>query len=122
MCVALKITAGVERANGPAPKSFPEGSRSWLVTLKIADRSLTVPFYCEPGIKDAPDAADVLSCLLSDATSVENATDFEDWATENGYSADSREAERIYQACAMSIGSLRALLREHYDDLARAEH
>lgn len=45
-----------------------------------------------------PDAKDVLSCLILDASVLNNAS-FEDWASEYGYNKDSRSAEEIYRTC-----------------------
>lgn len=45
-----------------------------------------------------PDAKDVLSCLILDA-SVLNSASFEDWASEYGYDKDSRSAEAAYRTC-----------------------
>lgn len=58
-----------------------------------------------------PAIADVLFCLVSDASALD-APDFEHWAAEYGYDADSREAERTYQTC-ISIGlALRRMLSD----------
>ena len=45
-----------------------------------------------------PTKADVFSCLLMDSEVIYFAG-FEDWADAWGYDTDSREAEKIYQAC-----------------------
>lgn len=45
-----------------------------------------------------PDVASVLHSLCSDAD-VLNHSRFEDWASELGYDADSRSAEKTYRAC-----------------------
>lgn len=56
-----------------------------------------------------PKAADVLDCLASDASSVEN-TSFEDWCDEMGWDSDSRKAERTYKACQHGAKRLKAFL------------
>lgn len=57
----------------------------------------------------APLLRDVLASLVLDA-SVVDYPDFESWAGDFGYDADSRDAERIYRAC-LDIGlKLRAML------------
>jgi hypothetical protein len=45
-----------------------------------------------------PELPDVLDCLASDYSSYKNALDFEDFASEFGYDADSRKAEAIYNS------------------------
>lgn len=45
-----------------------------------------------------PEAADVLYCLVMDASAMDYAS-FEDWAREYGYTEDSRKAERTYKTC-----------------------
>jgi len=65
-----------------------------------------------------PDAAHVLDCLASDASSYENAQSFEDWASEFGYDTDSRKAERIYRIVKRQAEQLkRTLGDEAYQEL-----
>lgn len=47
-----------------------------------------------------PPVADVIHTLILDS-SVNESTSFEDWASEFGYDTDSRDAERIYNACRL---------------------
>src|SRR3974390_538758 len=58
-----------------------------------------------------PDICDVLHSLTLDAD-VLNYSDFEDWASNFGYDTDSREAEKIYQACLKIALALRNSLGE----------
>ena len=74
----------------------------------------TVRAACETGVFSPPEFAgssrfktgkvsppklvDVLYSLVMDASALEYAS-FEDWASEYGYDADSRSAERTYQDC-----------------------
>lgn len=46
-----------------------------------------------------PKLKDVLDCLASDSSSIENARSFEEWASDFGYDTDSRKAERTFKAC-----------------------
>ena len=57
-----------------------------------------------------PTLAEVLDCLASDASSVDNAKDFEDWASEIGYDTDSRKAEHTYDICKAQAQELKDLL------------
>ena len=98
------------------PESMPKGSASWEATLSFKDMTLSVPFFQGPAIKEPPTAADVLSCLLLDATGYDDARNFEDWAPEFGYDPDSRKAEKIYHECGEISKKLHALLGDHFQD------
>jgi len=74
-----------------------------------ADR-LTTFFSQGSAHKEPPTAADVLDCLAMDAAGVENAKDFEDWASEYGYDTDSRKAERTYKICQQQAADLKEFL------------
>lgn len=66
----------------------------------------------------APPLAEVLQCLLTDATALDYAT-FEQWAEDTGFEADSRRAEAIYRAC-LDIGlKLRRMLGDAAMDRLR---
>ena len=67
--------------NGPKPQPGTILHRQWQALKK----------------PQAPHAADVLSCLISDAQSV--GSSFEDWCADLGYDFDSRKAYRTYEAC-----------------------
>jgi hypothetical protein len=57
-----------------------------------------------------PTADQVLECLVSDASSIDNARGFDDWCSEYGYDTDSRKAEKTYAACKRATDKLRAFL------------
>jgi hypothetical protein len=57
-----------------------------------------------------PTCADVLDCLASDASSVENCRGFEDWCGDLGYDSDSRKAFAIFEACTQQRDELRVFL------------
>ena len=79
---------------------------------------LTVYFSQGSAHKKPPTLADVLDCLASDASGVDNAQSFEDWASEYGYDADSRKAEKTYNICVQQAQELKALLgQDAYDQL-----
>jgi hypothetical protein len=90
----------------------------WSVTLERGAAAgqapfvMTVPYRMGIGHHGAePDAVTVLSSLLMDASSVENAgASFEDWANEYGYDPDSRKAEKIFRACIDQTVRLREFL------------
>lgn len=103
-------------------ENFPEFD-PWTVTLRLGKRSMTVPFFTGYGLrsrmKDGPSAADVLDCLLSDASSADQT--FEDWAGDLGYDTDSRKAERTYAAVVRQTARLRVFLGEHFEEFLQAE-
>ena len=79
---------------------------------------LTVYFSQGSAHKKPPTLAEVLDCLASDASGVDNAQSFEDWANEYGYDTDSRKAEATYRACEKQAQELKALLgQDAYNQL-----
>lgn len=69
--------------------------------------------------KPIPPAVDeVLDCIASDSSSIENARGFEDWASDFGYDPDSKKAEAIFRACFDASKQLKAFLGdERYNEL-----
>jgi len=88
-----------------------ENMDHWLCTLKCGKDRMTVYFsqgYAHNG--KAPTLESVLDCLASDAAGYDNAQSLEDWASEYGYSEDSRKAEKIYRTVGEQADKLKALL------------
>lgn len=109
------IRATAEWADdNPSMDDMPPGSSHWRVTLRMGRKRMTVPFSMGPAHSTEPSAYDVLSCLASDAASVENVGTFDEWAEDLGWSADSRKAERAYRATVAQTARLRAFLDEAY--------
>lgn len=102
----------------------PEFSSSigYTVRLRYKRRQLTTPFYMGAALDHEPSAADVLSCLISDATLVMSASNFEEWARNLGYDPDSRKAETAYKACRVIAPKVRQLLGEDFGLFQKAEH
>jgi hypothetical protein len=93
-----KVRAIIRRADAN-PNDMPRGSTHYRVTFHYDGRRMTVPFSQGPAITTPPTAADVLSCLASDASGYANASaDYEEWCREYGYDSDSRKAERTFKA------------------------
>lgn len=115
-----RTTCRAVYADEPAPAGFPEGSTAWAVTLRRAGRRLTVPFYQGPAVCEEPDAAGVLSCLLLDASSVDQ--DFESWCGDYGYDPDSRRAEKLYRACQSIRTKLEKFLGDDFEAFLYAEN
>jgi hypothetical protein len=101
--------------------SMDDESRSrmdhWRVTLRKAPRggkgrrTMTVLYSMGYGHGGRhPSTEDVLECLALDAQGVENARSFEEWASEYGYDADSRRAEKTYRATVAQTKRLKRFL------------
>lgn len=89
----------------------PEYKRGWGVRGGV---TAAVVAECETGIRygdrlgrpvPPPDAADVVHCLLMDASGTDET--FEEWAGNLGYDPDSRKAEGIFKACRETAAALR---------------
>lgn len=93
--------------------NFKESDRMdhWKVTLQSGRRRMTLFYSKGHGHNGAePTAEEVLDCLASDSSSVENANGFEDWCSEFGYDTDSRSAEETHRACERHAAKLKRLL------------
>lgn len=88
---------------------------AYKVRLRRGTRSLTTKFHHGMALTYPPSAEEVLASLLMDS-SVENYTSFEEWAEDYGYGADSRKAERIYNAVQAQTRKLRRFLGDDYDE------
>jgi hypothetical protein len=73
------------------------------------------------GKKPQARALDVLLSLLSDASTYDNSSGFEDWASELGMDPDSRSALKTYQQVDKQAAKLRKLLGNDYDTFLVAE-
>jgi hypothetical protein len=99
-----------------------KNSDGWTVTIYNDKKRYTFAFYMGYGHNGKePDIENVMDCILSDASSYENARDFEDFANEFGYDTDSRKAEKIYKACGKEAERLKKLLGEDYETFIYAE-
>jgi hypothetical protein len=67
-------------------------------TIKRPGKQITLYYSMGIALCREPGLADVLETLAMDASGIEHGPDFEEWAQEYGYDADSRSAERIYRA------------------------
>ena len=96
--------------------------RNFNCTIEFEGRGyhepLTVYFSQGSAHKKPPTLAEVLDCLASDASGVDNAQSFEAWASEYGYDTDSRKAEKTYNICVQQAQELKALLgQDAYNQL-----
>lgn len=120
LCESRKVRAVVKYGvKGPIPEWASKGPQQpWTVTLHYNGRRLTVPFFST----SEPTPADVLGCLLSDTSSVENARSFEEWASDLGFNDDSRTAEQTYKACKRIALKVRRFLGDDLETFGAAEH
>lgn len=95
-------------------------AHEWKVTLRYERRRLTVPFFQGMGHSKEPSAADVISCLCSDARAGEEP--FEEFCSNFGYDSDSRKAWDTWKACERMGTGVRRLLGDSFDTFANAEH
>lgn len=90
-------------------------ARQWTVTLRYGRRRMSVPFFQGRAHTSEPTAADVLGCLLSDASCYDNARDLADFCADFGYDEDSRKAKTTYRACGRISKRLRQFLGDDFD-------
>lgn len=107
----LVMSVRAVRRNPHMQEQLP---RNFECTIAFEGRGyhepLTVYFSQGSAHKKPPTLAEVLDCLASDASGVDNAQSFEDWASEYGYDTDSRKAEATYRICEKQAQELKALL------------
>jgi len=114
------ITAEAEYADdNPQISDMPPGSRHWRVIFRRGRRRMTIPFSQGPALHDDPTAVDVLDCVVSDSSSIDQP--FEHWAADLGWDSDSRKAERCYRACVRQAAKLRQFLGESFEAAMQAE-
>jgi len=89
---------------------WAQSASHYKLRIRCKGRQLTTYFSMGSAHTSEPKLADVLDCLSSDASGVENARSFEDWCAEYGYDTDSRRAEKTFKACERSAESLKRLL------------
>ena len=104
---------------------------AWTCLVKFGEKSFETPYKtgighrkAVPGklpVPQAPKGADVVSCLLSDASSSD--CGFEDWCGEFGYDTDSRSALDTYLVCQNTEKKLVGLFGlELFRELSSLEH
>lgn len=97
---------------------------AWAVTLtNPRGETLETAFHKGFGHHgESPRLEEVLSSLMDDAHSYDEARSFEEWAADVGEDADSRSAERLYNACGEISEKLHAFLdADEWDALFEME-
>lgn len=93
-------------SHNPNSDDWGDRDRHWQCEITGEGVELLIPFSQGSAHTKPPAIVDVLSCLASDASFVENCDTFEDFANELGYDPDSRKAEATYKACQEQTGYL----------------
>jgi hypothetical protein len=107
------IHADVEHVDSnPNMEDARDGAHHYKVTLRRGKARLTVPFTMGAAHTKPPTAIEVLGCLASDAQTMVNCQDFEEWAGELGFDKDSRKSEKTYNACLRQTEKLKKFLGE----------
>lgn len=123
MCERLGIRISCEYGanKAPPPDGFEKRAcRPWRVTLRKGRRRLSVDFFQGMAHESEPTAADVVSCLVSDVWSIDNARTFSEWCSELGYDTDSRKAETIYNKISLLAPRVRRFLGDDFDAVSTA--
>lgn len=114
-----KVTSTITYGNNVSYDNMDDWQREshpWTVVLRYQGRQMTINFWTGQLVGE-PDTCDVLTCIAPDASGFDNAGSFEEWASEYGYDADSREAEKIYKAVEKQTHKLRRLLDDDYETI-----
>ena len=113
-----RISMTADRCDSNPNMQDVENMDHWKCVLRRPGHSMTVYFSMGYGHNGkAPEAADVLDCLASDASSIENTKGFEDWCSAFGYDTNSRKAEKAFKTCEHQAERLKNFMGGQYKDL-----
>lgn len=102
---------------------FDERQTDWICTLRVEDRRMTFLFTVyEPYWNEEPRIADVLYCLASDAASIENTKDYEDWCDYCNYDTDPSLAGQTYRTITAQTQDMRRVFGDQLYRLLLTEH
>ena len=96
---------------------WKKSATHWRLIIRRGNKQMTTYFSQGSAHTKEPTLSDILDCLASDASSIDNARSFEEWCGELGYDTDSRKAERIYNICVKQMESLNRLLGDDFKTL-----
>lgn len=115
----LEMSIRAVKRNPNMQEQMPRNFECCITQVGRGNSTEMVVYFSQGSAhKKPPTLAEVLDCLASDASGVDNARSFEDWASEYGYDLDSRKAERTYQICKKQAQDLKALLgQDAYNQL-----
>lgn len=110
--VKCKVTDGALKPY-TTQDEWQQKANSFRVQLAYQGRRMSLDFWQGTGITEAPTAAGVLDCLLSDASSASES--FEDWCGNYGYDTDSRKALASYNQVKKQAVVLKKLLGDDFE-------
>lgn len=116
----LGVTLKAERSQPTLAErgQWGAGASHWFVTLARGDESVSLRYHMGAAHTGLPQREDVVASMLMDWRSIEETSDFEEWAEECGYDTDSRKAEAIYETCRAQSEDFEQLFRDiSMDDL-----
>lgn len=99
-----------EDLDDPKEREWNDSAYHWKVTVKRGRKKFHVYWSAGSAVPDEPTAEEVLDNLASDASSLENAPTFVEWAQEYGYDPDSRRVERMHKGVEEISRKLKNLL------------
>lgn len=122
VCAALGITAASERMaiDIATLKQWGAEASHWTVTLRMGRRRISTPYHMGSALKGRPEAAEVLSSLLIDASAGEKS--FDDHCADFGLSRDSRAEYATWETCRKIAPRVRRFLGDAFERAAAAEH
>lgn len=97
-----------------AQDDWQANANGYRVRFTYDRRKASFDYWQGSAIMRDPQAADVMSCLVSDAQLGQET--FDDFCANLGYDTDSRRAERLWKACQSTDGQLRALFGADYSE------
>lgn len=131
----IATPGGNREPHGWGPKTPEPFSYGVVLTHRHSGRTYACDFFMGAGHvypKDhhpgslrgqpkPPAAADVISCLLIDLSTVDNCDSFEEFCDELGYDSDSREAERIWRKLEHEAPKIRAFFGDDFEAFQQAD-
>ncbi len=112
-----KITIEHTYDDAPAHIDYASALNSvwYSIKLKMGTRRMTVPFGMGQGLERYPDAHDVLSCLIMDASTVEGIGGYYEWCHDLGFDSGESRNREIYGAVLGETRKLRRFLGDKYN-------
>ena len=106
-----------DNPNMNADDEWKRSATHWKLVIRRGNKQMTAYFSQGSAHTKEPTLADILDCLASDASAIDNARDFEDWCRDFGYDTDSRKAEKTYRVCVRQAEALKRLLGNDFKTL-----
>lgn len=108
--ITMRVDWADSNPNMTADDKWMREARHFRCIMRYHRKQMTVPFSQGCLIEREPTVADVLDCLASDASGIDNARSFDDWASDLGYDPDSRKAEKTFTIIQSQSAKLKAFL------------